>query len=165
MRWDARNTAIAALAVCLAGAAAIFLVVGGGTSSGESKPTSGEINGYLQFAKHAREYTLRIDRATEDPPEGSREIEREFRAFASGADYKANYLQVAVWPIGPVGVKAFGFQHSLLLYESTLRTVAKRARRGDPSLALPFRWVRQAGAEARAAGTAWERVLSAAIAD
>ena len=62
------KTAVAAVLLCLAAGVVSVTLAGCG---GEAKPTSDEVNaGYLQFAKRAREDTLRIERATEEsvPP-------------------------------------------------------------------------------------------------
>jgi hypothetical protein len=157
------KTATAAVALCsVAGAGALVILAGCG---GEAKPTSDEVDtGYLRVAKRAREDTFRIERATEDPPDRPGQIAREFRSFAGGVDYTATFLLTVSDP-GPVGLRAFGLHHSLVIYESTLRAVVKRARRGDRSLTRALRGVRQVGAEVRASGAAWERFLRAAIAD
>jgi hypothetical protein len=163
MAWGVRKTVIAAVALCLAAGAVVSIALAG--CGGEAKPTSDEVNaGYLRFAKRTREDTLRIERATEHPPHRPRQIAREFRAFASRVDYTATFLLTVSW-VGPVGLKAGVFHHSLDIYEATLRAVVKRARRGGRSLTQDFRGVRQAGAEVRMAGAAWERGLRAAIAD
>ena len=152
---------IAAVALCLAAGALILgALVGCG---GDSKPTSDEVDSaYLRVAKRVREDTLRIDRATEHPPARPRQVAREFGSFVGRVDDTATFLQTVPAP-GAVERSAFVLQHSLLIYESTLRDAVKRAR-GERSLTRTFRGVRQAGAEVRASDAAWERVLRANIA-
>jgi hypothetical protein len=163
MGWGAMKTVVTAVALCLAAGAVGSVALAG--CGGEAKPTSDEVDaGYLRIAKHAREHTFTIDRATENPPGRPGQIAREFRSFAGGVDYTATYL-LTVSDLGPVGLRAFVLSHSLTIYEATLRGLVKRARRGDRSLTRDFRGVRQAGAEVRASAAAWERVLRAAIAD
>lgn len=142
--------------------AVLFLALPGCGDDGG--PTSGEVDApYLRVARGARELTFRIERAIEHPPDGSRQLAREFRSFAGNVDYTATFLQTAP-ALGPAGVKAFVFRHSLLIYESTLRALVKRAPwrpHADPLL----RGVREAGAEVRASSAAWERALRAVVAD
>lgn len=154
------RTVIARAASCVAVGVVFVALVGCG---GDSKPTSDEVDSaYLRVAKRIREDTLRIDRATEHPPARRRQVAREFGSFVGRVDYAATFLQTVPAP-GPVERTAFVLQHSLLIYESTLRDAVKRAR-GERSLTRTFRGVRQAGAEVRASDAAWERVLRANIA-
>jgi hypothetical protein len=156
MGWDGTRTKLAALAFCLAvGALPIVALAGCG---GEAKPTSDEIDApYLHVAKRAREFTFRIERATEDPPDRAQQLEREFRSFASNVDLKATFVLLYPHPVGPAGLRALTFVHSLKIYEWVLREVAKDARRGDQD----FRGVRQVGAEVRRTGAAFESALKA----
>jgi hypothetical protein len=131
---------------------------------GDGKPTSDEVKtGYLQVAKRVRGYTSTIDRATEHPPKRPDKLAREFRSFARRVDYPATFLLTVPW-LGPVGLKAGSLDHSLLIYEQTLREVAKRARRDGRGLSRALRGVRQAGAWVRADAAAWEAALRAAMA-
>jgi hypothetical protein len=161
MGWDTRKSVATAVALCLLAGAALS------GCGGEAKPTSDEVNaGYLQFARRTRELTHTIDHATERSPGRPGQLTREFRSFASNVDSKATYLLVGpARGIGSLPDKAFVFQHSLVVYESVLRAVVKRAHRGDRSVGLALEGVRQAGAKARVTGVAWERALRAAIAD
>jgi hypothetical protein len=131
---------------------------------GDSKSESDEVHAhYLRFAKHVRAQTLTIDGAAEHPSSRPRQVAREFRSFASRADYATTYL-LTVRELGPVGDRAFVLQHSLSIYEATLREVVRRARRGERPPERDFAGVRQAGAEVRAADGHWEAVLRAALA-
>lgn len=132
---------------------------------GGAKPTRDEVNaGYLRVANGAIAYTFTIERATEDPPDRPDELAREFRRFAARVDYTATVL-LSVSDLGPVGAKAFTLEHSLGIYETTLLAVVRHTRRGDRPLTRLFRDVRQAGAEVRVTGAAWERTLRREIAD
>lgn len=158
--WDTARLVATAVALCLLAAAALS------GCGGEAKPTSDEVNTRsLQLARRVRALTLTIDRATEARGRPA-QLAREFRAFASNVDREATYLLVGpAQGIGSLPDKSFAFQHSLVVYESLLRSVAKRAYRGGRPLGLAIEGARQAGADARVAGAAWERALRAAIAD
>ena len=144
------------------GLAAGAMVAGCGS---DVEPTSDEVHShYLRFAAHVRANTLAIDRATEHAAERPQRLAREFRSFASRVDYAATYLST-VGELSPVGNRAFVLQHSLSIYEQTLRGVAKRARRGERPPERDFAGIRQAGAEVRVADGRWESTLRAALAD
>jgi hypothetical protein len=152
------------LVLCLAAAIAAVALAGCG---GEAKPTSDEVDAaYLRVAKRARDYTFTIDRATEAPLDRPKQLAREFRSFAGHVKHTATFF-LTIRGVGPVSKKALVLEHSLLIYESVLRSVAKLAR--DPGngrrLERLFRDVRSMGAEVRMTGAALERALRAAIAD
>ena len=163
MGWGATKSVIAAGAVCLAAGAVASLALAG--CGGGAKPTSHEVAAaYLQVAERTREYTFMIDRASEDPPDRPGRLRREFRSFAGRVDHTATFL-VTVSGVGPVPDRAFVLQHSLVVYESALRWVAKHAHGRGGALERAFRDVRRVGAEVRMAGSAWERALRADTAD
>jgi hypothetical protein len=164
MDWDGTRTKLAALAFCLALGALLIVALAG--CDGEAKPTSDEIDArYLHVAKRAREFTFRIERATEDPPARAQQLEREFRSFASNVDLKATFVLLYPHPVGPAGLWALTFVHSLKIYETLLRGVAKDAWGSERLLNRDFGAVRQEGADVRRTGAAFESALRAAIAD